>query len=189
VGVNATGYWHSPCYTRPTEPWDDRFGTLEGGTKLAAQPARNLAENGTYDDDDLQLEENNRRPERLPVPSSTSESGEALELARRIVDLLSDKLASDIVLLDIRGVSLIADYFVICSAGSERQTTAILKDLSERLLEEQGRKALHTEGRGDSGWVLLDFGDVIVHVFSPQQREYYRLEELWSTATPVVRVQ
>ena len=110
-------------------------------------------------------------------------------MARRIVDLLSDKLASDIVLLDIRGISLIADYFVICSAGSERQTTAILKDLDEKLREEFGRKALHTEGRGDSGWVLLDYGDVIVHVFSPQQREYYRLEELWSTATPVVRLQ
>ena len=105
------------------------------------------------------------------------------------MDLVSDKLASDIVLLDIRGVSLIADYFVICTAGSERQTTAILKDLSEKLLEEFGRKPLHTEGKGDSGWVLLDYGDVIVHVFSPTQRSFYNLEQLWSAATPVVRLQ
>ena len=68
--------------------------------------------------------------------SHAPDSAEALRLARRIVDLASDKQASDIVLLDIRGVSLIADYFVICTAGSERQASAILKDLSERLLEE-----------------------------------------------------
>jgi ribosome-associated protein len=105
------------------------------------------------------------------------------------VDLVSDKLASDIVLLDIRGVSLIADYFVICTAGSERQISAILKDVAEKLLEEFGRKAMHTEGKGDSGWVLLDFGDVIVHVFSPAQRSFYNLEQLWSAATPVVRLQ
>ena len=92
-------------------------------------------------------------------------------------------------LLDIRGVSLIADYFVIATAGSERQASAILKDLSERLLEEFSRKPLHTEGKPDSGWVLLDYGDVIVHVFSPTQRNFYNLEQLWSAATPIVRLQ
>jgi ribosome-associated protein len=112
-----------------------------------------------------------------------------LRLARRIVDLASDKQASDIVLLDIRGVSLIADYFVICTVGSERQAGAILKDLGEKLLEEFGRKPLHTEGTPDSGWVLLDYGDVIVHVFSPAQRQFYNLEQLWSAATPIVRLQ
>src|SRR5919201_2443133 len=121
--------------------------------------------------------------------SHAADSAEALRLARRIVDLASDKQASDIVLLDIRGVSLIADYFVICTAGSERQATAILKDLGDKLLEEYGRKPLHTEGKPDSGWVLLDFGDVIVHVFSPAQRAFYNLEQLWAAATPVVRLQ
>jgi ribosome-associated protein len=129
--------------------------------------------------------------QRGPVeyPPTTPDSAEALSLARRIVDLASDKLASDIVLLDIRGVSLIADYFVIATSGSERQATAILKDLSERLIEEFGRKPLHTEGKPDSGWVLLDYGDVIVHVFSPTQRNFYNLEQLWSAATPIVRLQ
>jgi ribosome-associated protein len=122
-------------------------------------------------------------------PPATPDSVEALSLARRIVDLASDKLASDILLLDIRGVSLIADYFVIATAGSERQASAILKDLSDRLLEEFGRKPLHTEGKPDSGWVLLDYGDVIVHVFSPTQRNFYNLEQLWSAATPIVRLQ
>jgi ribosome-associated protein len=123
------------------------------------------------------------------ITNTAVQTAEALGLARRIVDLVSDKLASDIVLLDIRGVSLIADYFVICTAGSERQTSAILKDLSEKLLEELRRKPLHTEGKGDSGWVLLDYGDVIVHIFSPAQRSFYNLEQLWAAATPVVRLQ
>ena len=92
-------------------------------------------------------------------------------------------------MLDIRGVSLIADYFVICTAGSERQTSAILKDLGEKVLEEFGRKPLHTEGKSDSGWVLLDYGDVIVHIFSPTQRSFYNLDQLWATATPIVRLQ
>jgi ribosome-associated protein len=122
-------------------------------------------------------------------PSLAASSAEALNLARRVVDLASDKLANDIVLLDIRGVSLIADYFVICTAGSDRQAAAILKDLGEKLLEEFGRKPLHTEGKPDSGWVLLDFGDVIVHVFSPTQRAFYNLDQLWASATPIVRLQ
>ena len=118
-----------------------------------------------------------------------AQSAEALTLARRVVDLASDKQASDILLLDIRGVSLIADYFVICTAGSERQTSAILKDLGDKLVEEFHRKPLHTEGAADSGWVLLDYGDVIVHVFSAAQRAFYNLEQLWSAATPIVRLQ
>jgi ribosome-associated protein len=122
------------------------------------------------------------------------EAAEALSLARHIVDVLSDKQASDIVLLDIRGISLIADYFILCTAGSERQTTAILRDLSDKLAEtDEGhgpaRKPLHTEGAADSGWVLVDYGDVIVHVFSATQRAFYNLEQLWAAATPIVRVQ
>ena len=124
-----------------------------------------------------------------PDEGAASESEDALRLARRVVDLLADKQASDILLLDIRGISLIADYFIICSSGSERQTGAILKDLGEKVLEEFGRKTLRAEGRSDSGWVLLDYGDVVVHIFSPAQREFYNLEELWSAGTPIVRLQ
>src|SRR6266566_3038111 len=141
-----------------------------------------LLENGLIGSSELQ-----RGP--AEYPPATPDSVEALSLARRIVDLASDKLASDIVLLDIRGVSLIADYFVIATAGSERQASAILKDLSGKLIEEFGRKPSHTEGKPDSGWVLLDYGDVIVHVFSPTQRNFYNLEQLWSAATPIVRLQ
>jgi ribosome-associated protein len=127
----------------------------------------------------------------VPAPGrdGAPESALALDVARRVVELLSDKQASDIVLLDIRGVSLIADYFVICSTGSERQTAAIVKDLGEKLEDEYRRKPLRSEGHVDSGWLLLDYGDVVVHVFSPAQRAFYRLEELWAAATPVVRLQ
>ncbi len=125
----------------------------------------------------------------VPPPEATPDSVAALSLARGIVDLASDKQASEIVLLDIRGVSPIADYFVICTVGSERQAAAILKDLSAKLLEEFGRKPLHTEGKPDSGWVLLDYGDVILHVFSTTQRTFYNLEQLWAAATPIVRLQ
>jgi ribosome-associated protein len=104
------------------------------------------------------------------------------------VDLASDKLASDILLLDIHDVSTIADYFVIATAGSERQTTAIVKDVTEKVQEEYHRKPLNPRGDA-SGWVLLDYGDVVVHLFSPEQREFYNLEELWSAATPIVRLQ
>ena len=158
---------------------------------LAAKPARDIAGRDASNLEADQALELPSQPLRASseTPRPTPDSAEALSLARRIVDLASDKQASDIVLLDIRGVSLIADYFVIATAGSERQASAILKDLSEKLIEEFSRKPLHTEGKPDSGWVLLDYGDVIVHVFSPTQRAFYNLEQLWAAATPIVRLQ
>jgi ribosome-associated protein len=114
---------------------------------------------------------------------------EAQDLARQIVDLASEKQASDIVLLDLRKVSLLADYFVVCSGSSERQINAVRDDIVERIRETAHRRPLRREGTASSGWVLLDYGDVVVHIFAPAEREYYRLEELWSDASPVVRVQ
>lgn len=91
-------------------------------------------------------------------------------------------------MLDIRSVSLIADYFVICSGTSERQLRAISDDIIEKLAE-MGQDPLHTEGVPEAGWLLLDYGDVIVHIFAQQEREYYRLEEVWREAQPVVVIQ
>lgn len=91
-------------------------------------------------------------------------------------------------LLDLRDVSLIADYFVICSSTSERQTKAITDDIVETLAREERIKPLQTEGTPDSGWVLLDYGSVVVHLFSPELREYYRLEKIWSQAVPVLHI-
>jgi len=110
------------------------------------------------------------------------------ELARTIVHLLDDKLAEDILLLDVSALSPLTDYFVIATATSERQSQALVDALLETLREQQVRP-LFIEGERDSGWQLLDYGDVIVHIFSPEKRAYYRLEELWKRAQVVVRVQ
>ncbi len=113
---------------------------------------------------------------------------EAGTLARKIVDLLADKQAAEILLLDIRNAASFADYFVIACGQSERQIEAILQALDAELVKD-GVQPLGREGVADSGWVLLDLGDVIVHIFGPEERAYYDLEGLWHAATPVVRIQ
>ena len=110
------------------------------------------------------------------------------EVAHRLVDIASDLQAEDIVLLDIRELASFADYFVILTTGSDRQTRALRDDMVKRL-KASGVSISHAEGRPDSGWLLLDFGDVIIHIFGPEQREFYQLEELWSRAPQVVRIQ
>jgi len=91
-------------------------------------------------------------------------------------------------MLDLREVSLIADYFVICSGTSERQIKALADEIQETLAQDERLKPLQTEGAPDSGWVLLDYGSVVVHIFSKELREYYRLEKIWSQAVPVLRI-
>ncbi len=113
---------------------------------------------------------------------------EPAQIARLAVDVASDKKATDIVLLDIRGVSVIADYFVICTGANPRQIRAIASAIDEKL-SEQGQPAFHREGSPESGWLLLDFSDVIVHIFGPKERDYYRLERLWSNAKTVIYLQ
>ena len=108
-------------------------------------------------------------------------------MAHRVVDAASDKQATDILLLDTRGVCSFADYFVICSGDSDRQIEAIYDEV-EHTLKKEGILPHHREGTVDSGWLLLDFGDIIVHIFGPFEREYYQLDKLWSQATPVVRL-
>ena len=111
-----------------------------------------------------------------------------LDLARRIVELAEDKKAADIVLLDLTGLTTMADHFVICSAGSERQLAAIADAIVEGLRAE-GVRPIGREGVPASHWVLLDFGAVIVHVFTPPERDYYQLERHWSEAKTILRVQ
>ncbi len=102
--------------------------------------------------------------------------------------MLEERKAEDILLLDVHEVTILADYFVICSANSERQIRALSGDLSRQLKAEVGRP-LHTEGQPDGGWVLIDYGDVIVHIFAPKVREMYDLEGFWSEAQTIVRIQ
>lgn len=103
------------------------------------------------------------------------------------MDIAADKQASDILLLDIRPVSILADYFVICTSTSERQMKAIVDDVVERLAQE-GETPLHREGASDSGWILLDYGAVVIHLFSPDERDYYAIEKLWADAVTVLRL-
>lgn len=110
-----------------------------------------------------------------------------LEYARYAADVASDKLASDIVVLDISEVSDFADYFVIMSVESTRQMRAVVEDL-EHALEEKGGIRHHREGSPESGWMLLDFGDVVVHIFGVDERQFYDLESAWSEAAELVRI-
>ncbi len=113
---------------------------------------------------------------------------ELTELARKAVEAASEKQAADIVLLDVKRFCTFADYFVICSGESERQIKAISDEIHE-VLARAGAVLQRREGATNSGWILMDFGDVIVHIFAPQERDYYKLERLWSKATPLIRIQ
>ena len=113
---------------------------------------------------------------------------EPIEEARLAVEAAGDKQASDIVLLDTREICGFAEYFVICSAESSKQIQAVSDEI-EAKLKKAGAKLLHSEGSMSSGWVLLDYVSLVVHIFSPEQRELYRLETLWNSANMVLHIQ
>ncbi len=113
---------------------------------------------------------------------------QALALARRIVELASDRKAADIVLLEIGGLTTMADYFVIASAVSERQLGACADGIVEGLREE-GTRPIGREGSANAHWLLIDYGSVVVHVMAPPERDFYQLERLWADAPLLLRVQ
>jgi ribosome-associated protein len=124
-----------------------------------------------------------------PYASASGENAiETVSLARRIVDLAEDKQAHEIALLDIRTQSTIADFFVICSGDNDRQLRAIVDHIDEQVQKQYGLNP-RIEGSSDTGWIVIDYADVVVHVFSNAQRDYYRLDRLWSKVPPVVVVQ
>ena len=126
----------------------------------------------------------------LPSRSAAVPASERppLDVARRVVELAEDKKAADIVLLDLTGLTTVADAFVICSGGSERQLDAIADGVIEGMRVEKIRP-IGREGTAASHWVLVDFGAVVVHIFTPPEREYYSLEKHWAEARTVLRVQ
>ena len=130
------------------------------------------------------------RPDGLPHRDAAAPPTDraSLDLARRIVELAEDKKAADIVLLDLGELTTLADAFVICSGGSERQLSAIADGILEKLREE-GVRPIGREGTPESHWVLVDFGAVIVHIFTPPERDYYQLEKHWAGAKTILRVQ
>ena len=110
------------------------------------------------------------------------------DAAQLIVEVASEELAEDIVMLDLRQITSLADYFVVMTAQSSRQTEGLEVAITSAL-KDAGVARFHREGIQGSGWVLLDFSNVIVHIFGPEEREFYALERLWYQAQQVVRVQ
>jgi len=105
-----------------------------------------------------------------------------------MVDVASDKLGEDIVLLDLRPVDAFTDFFVVVSAESSRQINAIADGIEEEL-RKQAARPMHREGSADSGWVVLDYGAVVAHVFDVERRSFYQLDSVWQRAVPLVRIQ
>ncbi len=100
-------------------------------------------------------------------------------LARLAAEACDDRRAVDIRLIRVEEVSSLADWFVICSGLTDVQVRAIARSVEERLEEEAGRRPLRREGQAEGRWVLLDYGEVIVHVLTPHERSYYDLESFW----------
>lgn len=122
----------------------------------------------------------NAADQRAPVMAPNMNADSETQLAR-ILSSLSDDKAEEIVQIDLRGKSAIGDYMVICSGRSSRQVGAISEKLADRLKHELG-VASKLEGKDAGDWVLIDTGDVIVHVFRPEVREFYQLEKMWLSA-------
>ena len=108
-----------------------------------------------------------------------------LEQARRIAGLAQEKLAEDVVILDMRPVCSYTDFFVICTGRNPRQTKAIWDEVHERLKHDEASLPRSVAGEREGQWIVADYLDVVFHVFTPDSREYYRLEELWGDVPSV----
>ena len=113
---------------------------------------------------------------------------DSLELARHIVEVIADQKGEDVLLLDIQEISILADYFVIGGVTSTRQAKTVIEDIKQGTKGTFDVRPLHIEGEADTGWVLMDYGSVVVHLFTPEMRAYYDLEGLWLNARVVVRM-
>ena len=111
-----------------------------------------------------------------------------MEFARTIVNILEEKKGENILLLDIHEQADFTEYFVICSGTSERMLKALADDVQEKTNAQYHQKGKQ-EGKPGDGWMLIDYGDVVVHLFSPDRRSYYRLEELWVKGKVLLRLQ
>lgn len=114
---------------------------------------------------------------------------DSLDFARHIVEVVDEHKAENIVLLDLRPDTVIADFFVICTGTSDRQLKALVDYVKESVRDNFERRPFSSEGTGESGWMLLDYGDVVVHFFLEEVRAYYDLEGLWHKAHVLVNIQ
>ncbi len=102
--------------------------------------------------------------------------------------MIEERKGNDILLLDVREITILADYFILCSATSERHIKALVGDISKQLKGDVGRP-IGIEGNPESGWMLIDYGDVVIHVFLSGTRDFYDLESLWQESKTVVHIQ
>lgn len=109
----------------------------------------------------------------------------SLDIARVAAVAADDKKATDIVLIDLIGTTDVTDYFLICTGANNRQVDAIVDEVREKVQKNCGVRPSSTEGREGLSWVLVDYGSVVVHVFNPEARDFYRLEKLWGDAPRV----
>jgi ribosome-associated protein len=114
--------------------------------------------------------------------SAENQAVDAAALADRIASLVADKKARDVRVIDLRGIVSYTDFFVICSGNTERQAKAIHDAVHESLKHKDELLPRRAEGVGEARWILLDYLDCVVHIFTPEAREYYRLEQLWGEA-------
>ena len=117
--------------------------------------------------------------------ASASRSDRALERALTAARTADDHRGREIVILDLRELTTFFDYFVIVTGTSRRQLHAISEEIDHALEEGMGDRRMGIEGYSESRWILLDYGDVVVHIFEPETRAYYALEQLWAQAKPV----
>ncbi len=110
------------------------------------------------------------------------------EIARFAADVASDSFASDILLLNVSNKSAFADFMIILTVGSARQMSAVVQEL-EIEMKSKGINKYRKEGAADSGWMVVDFADIIVHLFGKDEREYYALEDIWSEGQRLLRIQ
>jgi len=109
-------------------------------------------------------------------------------LAHKIIEVLEDKKGENILLLDIKDVASFTDYFVICNGTSDRMLEALAKGVLE-VTKKDYKKRGRIDGKAQEGWLVMDYGDVVVHLFAPEMREFYDLEELWSDGKVLLKVQ
>ena len=122
------------------------------------------------------------------ITISADEVAASRELAVSIADIIVETPAFDTRLIDVHELTTISDFFVICSAENERQLRAIVRALVSELSKDNVR-ARNTEGDVASGWILMDYGDVVVHIFDSELRSFYQIEELWAEAPVLLAIQ
>ncbi len=123
-----------------------------------------------------------RCAEAAPTERTVLESRETAIVAAQAA---FDKKAEDIVVMDLTGISDVTDYFMICTVSNNRQADAVIDEIEDLVYEKCSEKPFSIEGRAQGQWTLLDYGHVIVHVFTPETRDHYRLETLWGDAPRV----